>query len=63
MEPIKPFTKREKEVIELLKQKKTSKQIANILFISKRTVEVHRLSIRKKLGFPKMYAQILTRID
>lgn len=43
----------EKKVIELIKQQKTSAQIADLLFISERTVEKHRQNIIEKLGLPK----------
>jgi DNA-binding NarL/FixJ family response regulator len=40
---------REKEVLTLLAEGKSSKEIADLLYISKRTVEHHRGSINKKL--------------
>lgn len=40
---------REREVLTLLAEGKSSKQIADLLFISTRTVEHHRASINKKL--------------
>lgn len=40
---------REKEVLTLLVEGKSSKEIADLLFISTRTVEHHRASINKKL--------------
>jgi DNA-binding NarL/FixJ family response regulator len=40
---------REKEVLTLLAEGKSSKEIADLLFISTRTVEHHRASINKKL--------------
>lgn len=43
-----PFSKREKQILELLLQGKTSSQIAQELFISKLTVDGHRKSILKK---------------
>jgi DNA-binding NarL/FixJ family response regulator len=44
------LTQREREVLQLLSEGKTTKQIANILFISPKTVEVHRLNIMNKLN-------------
>ncbi len=48
---IKPIlTKREREVLQLLAEGKTMKDIANSLFISTKTVETHRKKISDKLG-------------
>ncbi|MFN3589281.1 MAG: response regulator [Spirosomataceae bacterium] len=43
----------ERKVLELVSQQKTSKQIAELLFISEKTVEVHRKNIISKLKIPK----------
>ena len=43
------LTSREREVIKLIAEGKTNKKIANLLFISTRTVENHRANIMKKL--------------
>jgi DNA-binding CsgD family transcriptional regulator len=43
----------EKKILELIAQKKTSKQIAEMLFISEKTVEGHRANIIQKLHLPK----------
>lgn len=42
------LTKRELEVLELIIQENTSKEIAEKLFISKQTVDTHRLNIMQK---------------
>ena len=44
------LTQREREVLQLLAEGKTTKQIAHILHISPKTVEVHRLNIMNKLN-------------
>jgi len=44
------LTKREKEVLKLVADGKTSKQIADILFLSKYTVDIHRKHILEKCG-------------
>lgn len=44
------LTPREIEIVELLMQNKTSKEIGEILFISKNTVDTHRRSILEKIG-------------
>ena len=43
----------EKKIVELIAQNKTSKQIAELLFIAEKTVEGHRTNIIQKLGLPK----------
>ncbi len=45
-----PLTKREKEILKLIAEGKTSREISEIFHISIRTVEGHRLRITKKLG-------------
>ncbi|MDI6796661.1 MAG: PAS domain S-box protein [Desulfatibacillaceae bacterium] len=47
------LTPREIEVANLVRMGKTSKQIANLLDISRRAVEFHRDSLRKKMGLRK----------
>jgi DNA-binding NarL/FixJ family response regulator len=49
-ERIHKLTKREIEVIDLLARNLTSRQIAYQLGVSARTIETHRLNIRRKLG-------------
>jgi len=44
------FTAREKEVLELICQQKTAQEIANALFITKRTVEGHKNKLLSKIG-------------
>lgn len=45
---ISSLTHREKEVLELIVQELTSKEIAEKLFISKQTVDTHRINIMQK---------------
>ncbi len=47
------LTLAEKKIIALIAQQKTSKQIADLLFISEKTVEGHRSNIIQKLNLPK----------
>lgn len=42
----------EMKVVEYIAQQKTSKEIAELLFISDKTVRNHRYNITKKLGLP-----------
>lgn len=49
-EPAGPLTPRETEVVTLIAAGCTSKEIATRLFISSKTVEVHRTNIMSKLG-------------
>lgn len=44
-----PLSAREKEVLKLIAEGKMNKEIANILFVSVRTVESHRASLISKL--------------
>jgi DNA-binding CsgD family transcriptional regulator len=44
------LTKREVVVLELAAEGKTSAEIAQTLFISRRTAEAHRANLMKKLG-------------
>ncbi len=49
--PSSPLTRREVEVVQLLSEGKSNKQIAMELGISIRTVESHRTHIMHKMGF------------
>ncbi|MDW3194273.1 MAG: response regulator transcription factor [Cytophagales bacterium] len=44
------FSDREREILKLIAQEHSSKQIADILFISERTVESHKRNMMKKAG-------------
>jgi DNA-binding NarL/FixJ family response regulator len=50
------LTRREREVLQLLAESKTTKQVAIILHISPKTVETHRLKIMHKLNLDNMAA-------
>jgi len=43
----------ERKIVELIAQQKTTKQIAELLFVSIKTIEGHRTSIIEKLQLPK----------
>ena len=43
------LTNRESEILQLIADGKTNKEIANFLQLSRKTVETHRLNIMKKL--------------
>lgn len=47
------LTLSERKIVEFIAQQKTSKQIAELLFLSEKTVEGHRTNIIEKLGLPK----------
>jgi DNA-binding NarL/FixJ family response regulator len=49
-QPVEPLTEREKEVLKLLAQGKSNKEIAAALVISERTVKFHVSAIMGKLG-------------
>jgi DNA-binding NarL/FixJ family response regulator len=44
------LTSREREIVQLLAEGKTSKEVATSLFISTKTAEAHRVNINRKLG-------------
>jgi DNA-binding NarL/FixJ family response regulator len=48
-----PLTTREREVLKLIAEGNSNKEIADLLFISIRTVENHRASIMRKLNIRK----------
>lgn len=48
--PVESLSDREFEVFQLIAQARTSRQIAERLHLSVKTVEVHRANIRKRLG-------------
>ncbi len=50
---LEPLTQRETEILRLIAEGKSNKEIANLLFISIRTVQNHRASIMSKLGIKK----------
>ena len=52
--PAEPLTTREREILKLIAEGKSSKEIADLLFISIRTVQHHRASIMKKLDLKKV---------
>ncbi|MDI9312244.1 MAG: response regulator transcription factor [Limnohabitans sp.] len=47
------LTVSERKILELIAKQKTSKQIAELLFLSEKTIEGHRSNIIQKLGIPK----------
>lgn len=53
-----PLTTREKEVLKLIAEGKSNKEIADLLCISTKTVEHHRASLMKKLGM-KNVAEVI----
>ncbi len=48
--PQEPLTTREREIIKLIAEGKSSKEVAALLFISSRTVQHHRANILRKLN-------------
>ena len=52
------ITDREREIVQLLAEGKSSKEIATMLGISVRTVETHRAAIMKKLGL-KSFSELI----
>ena len=53
MAPAEPLTTREREIVKLIAEGKSSKEIGELLFISSRTVQHHRANIMRKLNLKK----------
>jgi DNA-binding NarL/FixJ family response regulator len=53
MAPEEPLTIREREIVKLIAEGKSSKEIGELLFISSRTVQHHRANIMRKLNVKK----------
>jgi DNA-binding NarL/FixJ family response regulator len=51
--PEEPLTIRERQIVKLIAEGKSSKEIGELLFISSRTVQHHRANIMRKLGVKK----------
>jgi DNA-binding CsgD family transcriptional regulator len=49
----KKLTVTESKVLKLIAEQKKSKEIAEILFVSEKTIRNHRYNIKKKLDLPK----------
>ena len=49
----KKLTATESRILSLISQQKQSKEIAEILFVSEKTIRNHRYNIKKKLDLPK----------
>jgi DNA-binding NarL/FixJ family response regulator len=54
---------REREIIKLISEGNTSRQIGEKLFISERTVHRHRANIMKKLGLKRIIEVVKYGID
>lgn len=57
------FTRREKEVLDLIAKGKTTRQIANELFISEKTVETHRSNLLSKFDVKNVVSLLKIAIE
>lgn len=53
------LTLQEKKIVSLIAEQKSSKQIADLLFLSVKTIETHRRNIIEKLQLPKEHNALL----
>lgn len=51
--PLEPLSVREREVLQLIAEEKTNKEIADLLCISLKTVQHHRAAVKRKLNIRK----------
>lgn len=54
-----PISSREREILQLLAEGKSNKEISDILSLSIKTVETHRANIMRKLGFKNIIDLVL----
>jgi DNA-binding NarL/FixJ family response regulator len=59
-EPFEILTSRQREVLQLVAEGKTSKDIADRLHLSVKTVESHRAQLMKRLGVTNVPALVRT---
>lgn len=57
------FTRREKEILELVVQGLTTKEIASALFISEKTVETHRSNLFAKFDVKNVVSLVKMAIE
>lgn len=58
-DPYSLLTNREKEVLQLVSERNSNSEIAQKLFISRRTVEIHRSHIMRKLGLHRPQVDLI----
>lgn len=58
-----PLTKRENEILHLICKEKTNQEIADVLFISNRTVEAHKRNILDKTGCKNIAGLVLYAVE
>jgi two-component system nitrate/nitrite response regulator NarL len=57
--PLEALTIREREVLRLIGQGLTTRELADALCVSPKTIETHRVNLKKKLGVDDVYKLVL----
>ena len=62
LEGMQGLSRREYEILQLVKAGRTTREIANALYLSPATVTFHRGNIRRKLGLHRSGVRLIPRV-